>query len=62
MIILTWFQSQNKEKNRCNPVNIFRHLCVILAGICLVIFAFLSTNWGKYQVYIAMCEWLVVEI
>ena len=58
MVILTWFLPQFKKENR--PSNFgyfFRQLCVVLASIDLMIFAYMSTDWGKYEVYLAVCEW-----
>ena len=58
MAILTWYTPQiEKERKLSSIAYILRQLCVILAGLDLVIFAFLSTNWGKYKLYIAICEW-----
>ena len=58
MVILTWYTPGiERERKLSSIAYILRQLCVILAGLDLVIFAFLSTNWGKYKLYIAICEW-----
>lgn len=58
MIVLTWLLPQYEKENR--PMNLayfFRQLCLVLTTVDLIVFIYFSTNRGKYQVYIAVCEW-----
>jgi len=31
--------------------------CTLMGAACLIAFAFMSSNWGKYHTYIAVVEW-----
>lgn len=58
MIVLTWFTPQNERRERLSTAAFFlRQFCVVIDGLLLLTFAFLATDWGKYKLYIAMCEW-----
>ena len=58
MVILTWLLPQYKKEDRPSQfAYLFRQLCVTLCTIDLGYFVFMSTNWEKYGVYIAVCEW-----
>ena len=60
MAVLTWFTPQYERQERpSNLAYLFRQLCVVVTGLALVIFVFMSTNWSKYKLYIAICEWSV---
>ena len=58
MVVLTWLLPQYKKQDRpSNLAYLFRQLCVVLAVIDLAFFAYMSSNWEKYGVYLAVCEW-----
>jgi hypothetical protein len=59
MVILTWLLPQYKKEDRPSEfAYLFRQWCVVLATVDLVYFIYMSTNWEKYGVYIAVCEWI----
>ena len=55
MLVLTCFAPLECAKFRL--VNLLRQVCAVLTGILLAVFIFLSTDWGTYKLYIAICEW-----
>ena len=55
MLVLTWFAPLKCA--RSHIANLFRQFCSVLTGILLAVFIFMSTDWGKYKLYIAICEW-----
>eukprot|EP01102_Stenamoeba_stenopodia_P008537 TRINITY_DN2461_c0_g1_i1.p1 TRINITY_DN2461_c0_g1~~TRINITY_DN2461_c0_g1_i1.p1 ORF type:complete len:234 (+),score=50.03 TRINITY_DN2461_c0_g1_i1:158-859(+) len=36
---------------------LFKTLCTVYCGIALVFFVYFSSNWGKWGIEIAICEW-----
>lgn len=58
MAVLTWFTPQYEREERPSGVAyFFRQFCVVLTGLILVTFVFLSKDWSKHKLYIAICEW-----
>ncbi|KAL5474514.1 hypothetical protein EMCRGX_G026470 [Ephydatia muelleri] len=56
VMIMQTFYSQ-REPSVSSAALLIRQILTIYCGAALLAFIYFSTDWGKYGLYIAICEW-----
>ena len=59
MVFLTCVLPQENAswKSAVFWTHLLREVCTIVNGVGILAFAFMSTDWDKYRLYIAIVEW-----